>query len=396
MFVARPASTYNAGLLSKINEWSPTNRPRLWLLLSGASDPPKHVRTSYRRPRDATDREGDFLKGISSDLCNVQRAVNYNISGMWANFCFTKGIAGFECLSACKWNETAKDTPNGGELTLFITGQSGLLINGVPSTTPFFGKKTSYSPETVNGKYVYANLMSSIVKDCSEMLLSQSVYGGEFYGIFDTHSELKGDTKCWVSSWANVVDFINQGYNDNYNVYSHQIDQKTGSNYVYMMKRFGKGQKYQSVKGANEVDRSERFWITNITSDGTWFRVTLTSNPPGYKGSQRVSTASSWSLIREKIKEGYHSGKIITDVCYNTGEEMYMLVMSESSSGQQYKWFGPNDNTERAEWLDQQFVKKQYPTIVFRDPSHDKYLLVTTSDSNRSSFLFIPGFQLAA
>ena len=69
------------------------------------------------------------------------------------------------------------------------------------------------------------------------MLLSQSVYGGEFYGIFDTHSELKGDTKCWVSSWANVVDFINQGYNDNYNVYSHQIDQKTGSNYVYMMKR---------------------------------------------------------------------------------------------------------------------------------------------------------------
>ena len=188
MVFARPASSYNAGLLCEIDRWSPSSRPRLWLLLSGASEPPENVATSNRRPRDAPNREGGFLKGISSDLRNMQTAVNFKFdnsvqnlkitkseafshidslfkrcreedlkpmlyytghgetntgnwafsdgtisieeilnrkpvgivyptiisdacfSGRWAAFCFEKGIAGFECLSACKSNQKAYDT----------------------------------------------------------------------------------------------------------------------------------------------------------------------------------------------------------------------------------------------------------------------------------------------
>ena len=147
--------------------------------------------------------------------------------------------------SCCKtWSQAHKEQSKelslcldeGGELTLLITGLSRFLEFGKPQTIPLFGKKTSYSPEPVNGKYLYTKLLSSILRESSEKLISQSVYEGEFYGIFDTHGELKGDTKWWVSSWANVVEYINQGYKENYRVYSHQIDQKTGSNYVYLMK----------------------------------------------------------------------------------------------------------------------------------------------------------------
>ena len=38
---------------------------------------------------------------IISDAC---------YSGRWANYCFIKGIAGFECLSACGQRDTALDT----------------------------------------------------------------------------------------------------------------------------------------------------------------------------------------------------------------------------------------------------------------------------------------------
>ena len=73
-----------------------------------------------------------------------------------------------------------------------------------------------------------------------------------------------------------------------------------------------------------------------------------------------------------------------------------MVVMTQSSSEQLYKWFGPNEGTEMKKWLQKQFEEKKCPTIVFKDPSNEKYLIVVTSDSNRSGYACLPGFRLTA
>ena len=115
-----------------------------------------------------------------------------------------------------------------------------------------------------------------------------------------------------------------------------------------------------------------------------------------FPGDQSVWTKSSWAETEKAIQEGYSKKKIITGICYNSGQASYMVVMTQSSSEQFYKWFGPNEGTERKKWIDKQFEEKKYPTIMFNDPSNEKHLVVVTSDSNRSNYKFMSGFRLTA
>ena len=63
----------NVGRIDKWSEWKPTPDNCLWLLLSGASDPPFSVK---RKTRDCHgDRGGTFLSGVARDLANMEAAV---------------------------------------------------------------------------------------------------------------------------------------------------------------------------------------------------------------------------------------------------------------------------------------------------------------------------------
>ena len=125
-----------------------------------------------------------------------------------------------------------------GELTLQITGRFPKKAGGeqiMMRRVSLFGTKTSYNPKKIGDKYEYNGLVGSIVIDSSDNLISQSVNDGEFYGIFGTHTLLKGDAKWWCSNWTNIFEFIQEGYNDNYRVYSLEADEKTGLHYLYMI-----------------------------------------------------------------------------------------------------------------------------------------------------------------
>ena len=179
----------NVGRIDRWSRWSPTSAEPLWLLLSGAMDPPKNIDISKRRTLDTPgDRSGTFLAGVSLDLVNMEDVVRAKLfntvkdlyltkssalghirtffdtcksqgakpmlyytghgeictgnwcfddgtisiqeifnmvpegyyypmifsdtcySGHWANFCISKGIAGFHCLAACPEYLTADDT----------------------------------------------------------------------------------------------------------------------------------------------------------------------------------------------------------------------------------------------------------------------------------------------
>ena len=63
----------NVGRIDKWSEWKPTTRQPVWLLLSGACEPPKHIEISNRK--DCGLRSGNFLVGISHDLVHMESTI---------------------------------------------------------------------------------------------------------------------------------------------------------------------------------------------------------------------------------------------------------------------------------------------------------------------------------
>ena len=64
------------GRIDLLSEWQPTACQPIFLLLSGASNPPDDIAISKRRTRDApNDISGTFLPGVSQDLANMQDTI---------------------------------------------------------------------------------------------------------------------------------------------------------------------------------------------------------------------------------------------------------------------------------------------------------------------------------
>ena len=75
------------------SEWKPTSEEPLWLLLSGATDPPKEIGISKRRTQDAKgDGNGAFLAGVTRDLVNMEDVVGTKLFNTVKDFYLTKEV----------------------------------------------------------------------------------------------------------------------------------------------------------------------------------------------------------------------------------------------------------------------------------------------------------------
>ena len=82
------------GRIDRWSEWKPTDRKPHWLLLSGATDPPKEIGISERRTRDARrDRNGAFLGGVTRDLLNMEDLVGTKLFNTVKDLYLTKNAA---------------------------------------------------------------------------------------------------------------------------------------------------------------------------------------------------------------------------------------------------------------------------------------------------------------
>lgn len=82
------------GRINCWSQWKPTNAEPLWLLLSGATDPPRNIEISERRTRDAPwDKNGDFLAGVTHDLLNMENAVGHHLHNTVKDLQLTKSQA---------------------------------------------------------------------------------------------------------------------------------------------------------------------------------------------------------------------------------------------------------------------------------------------------------------
>ena len=80
--------------LKHVKIWSPTSKPRKWLLIAGASNPPENIKVSDRRPREApTARSGTYLSGVNFDLAHMGRAVETELHNILRDFEMTKNDA---------------------------------------------------------------------------------------------------------------------------------------------------------------------------------------------------------------------------------------------------------------------------------------------------------------
>ena len=97
------------GRIDRWSEWRPTSEEPLWLLLSGATDPPKKIEISKRRARDVKgERNGEFLAGITHDLINMEDVVGAKLYNTVKDLYLSKDAALrhmnrlFETCKACR------------------------------------------------------------------------------------------------------------------------------------------------------------------------------------------------------------------------------------------------------------------------------------------------------
>ena len=72
MAFAGSAIAQGAGKLSNFDSWRPGTEEPKWLLLAGASAPPKKVNISERRLKDV--QGGSFLPGVTQDLGTMEKS----------------------------------------------------------------------------------------------------------------------------------------------------------------------------------------------------------------------------------------------------------------------------------------------------------------------------------
>ncbi|KAL9953314.1 hypothetical protein ACROYT_G040712 [Oculina patagonica] len=422
----------NVGRIDRWSEWEPTSIEPLWLLLSGASDPPKDVQISDRRPRDNPGvRGGEFLSGVTPDLANMEGAVGSKLfntvkdlyltksralehisslfdkckrkkvkpmlyytghgeigtgnwcfhdgtisiqeifdmlpggayypmifsdacySGHWANFCCEKNIASFHCLAACPDFSTAVDTRGeGGDLTLFMTGKKER-----PSTEPMYsgGNIGDYPISSGYDSVEYTDFISSFIRNSQNILVSQI-----------------GQRKVEMDNGKS------------YSIYSLACDENLGFG-VFFMENYGSNQTI--VRNVYNIKRvwEDGFKITACAARGSTFYVIMTKDTEEYKGKIQVCfTCVTWAEAQNEIQKVRKEGKAITGICYSTGLEQYFVVMTESSERQTHKWFG--DGSAANNWADKQYHVGYHPTVIFKDPTDNKILVVMTTDKNRSSY----------
>ena len=84
----------DVGRLDRWSEWKPTSIETKWLLLSGASNPPRDITISDRRTRDTPGtRGGTFLSGVAHDLANMEEEVGIYLFNTVKDLYLTKSTA---------------------------------------------------------------------------------------------------------------------------------------------------------------------------------------------------------------------------------------------------------------------------------------------------------------
>ncbi|KAJ7375761.1 hypothetical protein OS493_039027 [Desmophyllum pertusum] len=95
-----------------------------------------------------------------------------------------------------------------------------------------------------------------------------------------------------------------------------------------------------------------------------------------------VPLAVHGARLTMKYRRSMIEGKAITGLCYSSGLGQYGVVMTETREGQCYH--RSDDTIARSKWMHEKSKEGYHPTIIFKDPTNRRILVVMTTDQNRS------------
>ncbi len=233
------------------------------------------------------------------------------------------------------------------------------------------------------GSVSYTHFVSSFIKNSENILVSQSMCNGYFCGCF---APLKMYYPAPARTWGirknydDFSEFVDEQWKST-DIYSLACDENFGFG-VFFMANYGTSQTIVTNTSDIEEEWNEGFKITAYAARGSTFYIIMTKDTEEYKHkAQAWFTRNTWTGARDEIQTAHKKGKAITGICYSTGLEQYFVVMTETSERQTYKWFEPGTSTK---WMDEQYEEGYHPTVVFKDPTDNKTLVVMTRDKNRS------------
>ena len=258
-----------------------------------------------------------------------------------------------------------------------------------PRTEPIYsgGNRRDFRITSGYSTVGYTGFISSHVSNSQDILISQSMHDGFFSGIFAS-SKLYNPRPA--TSWGikrnydAFLEIANEKWKrvngKSKKIYSLACDEKFGFGAFFMD---GYGTKQVIIESTDDIQKQwkDGLKITSCAALDSTFYIVMTKDTKEYDGKgQKWFTRSTWTETRDEIQEGYKEGKVITGICYSTGLEQYLVVMTKMPQRQSYRLFGKTEKKAFSDWEHEKFEQGFHPTIISEHPTENLTLSVMTED----------------
>ena len=262
-----------------------------------------------------------------------------------------------------------------------------------PDTEPLFsgGNRKDFPITTGYDSAKYTEFVLSHLVHSENIVISQSFHNGCVSVIFAPSNSYspRPFVSCGSrSDHDSFIELANKNRNlkggESKHISSLACDEKLGFGVLFMT-NYGSAQKILTNTSDIEKLMENSFKITACAAWGSKFYVIMTKGTREYKGRQRWFTPNSWDEAEKLIQENQDKKRVVTGICYCTGQTKYLVVVMETSQNQIYKKFC--DVADLDNWMKEQYKEGFHPTIIFKDPTDNKTLVVMINSGKNVRYI---------
>jgi len=304
---------------------------------------------------------GNLHPLIISDCC---------FSGHWANYCMNKNIPNsdiqFHCLSASPDFSVSFDNKDGGgELTQWMTGGAR------PSTEPLYsgGNDANYPPDPAFIKIEITDFIEAHIHNNDRIVISQCISNNRYSVIFgnNNHFSPRPDTAYEThTDYVLLVDYLEKMvWPTKKNIFSLASDDSKFS--VFSIENYGQEQTIVTYPDHEEY-LNKGYRVTACCASGSEFYLVMTKEAIGFEASQSqtINLRCSQPELEEAIEKYKTEGKIITGLAYSARLKQYLVVMTQSTCEQIYKWVDAYyDQVKVRKWEHENFAEGFHTLLFF-------------------------------
>lgn len=279
---------------------------------------------------------------------------------------------------------------------MFITGKIPR-----PGTEPLYSLKNRNDCPITAGynKGEYTEFVGSHVSSSGDVLISQSFHNGHLSCIFGSSKDYcpRPAVSCAIltdcDSLIKLVQKKKQTGKKSKHIYSLECDEDLGFA-AFFMEQYGTAQTILTNTSDVEKKMKDGFKITACTAQGSVFYIIMTKGTKDYRRKQEWFTSDSWDEAERLIQEKCKERRVVTGICYSTGQNKYLIVVMEISHDQIFRKFRCGADLKK--WVKKEHEDGFHPTIIFRDPNDKQTLVVMIKDGNNQPYSCTYDFKVVS